>query len=372
MGGHDPRPSTRPMTVSSSLDSLTPLCDRFAITPEEIRARRRFHNFTPDDEANLAEIRSLLARKAGDIIEEFYAHLLEFGELHRFIPDEKTLLRLKETQKQYLIGVGLGADQLDYFEGRLRVGMAHERIGLKLKWYIGAYATLFEITAREIAAEHAGEAGKISSLLASLEKIFTLDLTLALETYYETTVERVESMLKELESTEHKLRLASRLDSLTKINNRQFLMETLEMEILRSRRFNRPFTLLFADIDHFKEINDQHGHVFGDFVLQAVVELMRGILRPTDIIGRFGGEEFVIGLVETNEKTAEQIAERIRLKVAHAPFEQKNKKAPVTLSIGVVALGSNVSDLDHLLERADHAMYEAKAAGRNRVFIGGV
>ena len=139
------------------------------------------------------------------------------------------------------------------------------------------------------------------------------------------------------------------------------------MEFKRSRRYQHPFALLFLDVDHFKEINDRHGHVFGDHVLLHVVQLARGMIRPPDIIGRYGGEEFVIGLVECDQVGALQIAERIRLKIAQDQFAWEHRVASVTVSIGVVMLSPEIDRVETLITRADQAMYHAKRRGRNRV-----
>jgi diguanylate cyclase (GGDEF)-like protein len=144
-------------------------------------------------------------------------------------------------------------------------------------------------------------------------------------------------------------------------------MEALALEFQRSRRYRHPFALLFLDVDHFKDINDRHGHAFGDQVLLHVVQLARGIIRPPDIIGRYGGEEFVIGLVECDQAGALQIAERIRLKIAQDQIAWEHHLTAVTVSIGVVMLSPEIDQVETLISRADQAMYHAKRRGRNRV-----
>ena len=139
------------------------------------------------------------------------------------------------------------------------------------------------------------------------------------------------------------------------------------MEFHRSRRYQHPFALLFLDVDRFKEINDRHGHVFGDHVLLHVVQLARGIIRPPDIMGRYGGEEFVIGLVECYQSGALQIAERIRLKIAQEQCAWEHHSTSVTVSIGIVMLSPEIDQVETLVTRADQAMYYAKHRGRNRV-----
>lgn len=345
------------------------LCRQFQITRQEIETRRAFLGFTALDEENLERIRSVVEGEADSLVEDFYAHLLGFAELNRFLSDKPTLDRLKGTLKQYLLNLGRGSDSDAYFEERLRIGLAHERVGLKQKWYLGAYAKLFDAIAPRLAGRYGQEPERLSSLLITLQKTLTLDSILAVETYYNVMIRRLEDALAELTEAQHDLQRTSRLDGLTKIDNRMALVESVEMEFHRSRRFAHPFNLLFLDIDLFKNLNDQYGHAFGDFVLTKVVELIYTVIRTTDITGRYGGDEFAIGLVECPADAARTIAERIRLKVALAPFEFEDKSASVTVSIGVAALTPEVEQAETLLARADQAMYQAKQAGRNCVSV---
>lgn len=164
--------------------------------------------------------------------------------------------------------------------------------------------------------------------------------------------------------------MVSRVDGLTGVHNRKFLYETLEMEFNRAARFGHAFSILFIDVDHFKRINDTHGHEFGDFVLKTVVEIVQSVIRPADTIGRYGGEEFIVGLVESSLENAQLVAERIRLKVALATFALDGIQAAVTISIGIAELGADTQDLDMLIHKADQGLYQAKESGRNQTCVG--
>ncbi|RJQ47971.1 MAG: diguanylate cyclase [Gaiellales bacterium] len=346
-----------------------PLCDLFQITPKEVFARRAFLDLTDEDERHLATIREIIQADLDKIVGEFYDHLLKADELKRFLSDRRTVDRLQATQRDYLLSLGRNADQLQYFEDRLKIGITHERVGLKQKWYLGAYAILFEIVSRHVGARYVHQPNDLLRLLSSFKKIVTLDMVLAVETYYQATTQRLEGILQQLTDAQQQLQEVSRLDGLTQVSNRRFLMESLEVEWHRSVRFTRPFTLLLVDLDDFKRINDEYGHRFGDFVLQRTVAVMRSTLRPADLIGRYGGEEFAIGLVETDGDLAKQIAERLRLKIALSPFESEGQKANVTASIGVASVEPDVDRVEMLIERADQALYQAKSGGRNQVCI---
>lgn len=346
-----------------------PLCQQMRIDEQEVHARRDFLAFSDSDRQHLDDIHQAIAEDASGIIDEFYACLLQFLPIAEFLADPHLRSHLKETQRQYLLTLGQASDGLDYFEDRLRIGVAHERVGLEQKWYLGAYSILFGIIAQRLARRHAAQPNTLVERLVTLQKILTFDAILAVETYYYATTSRLEGLLQQLNETQKSLEELARLDGLTRINNRMFLMECLEKEVQRSLRFRRPFTLLFLDVDHFKNINDQFGHSVGDSVLKEVVQTVRCAIRPVDLIGRFGGEEFLVGLVETDESAARQVAERIRLRVAHTPFRTAAGPVTLTVSMGVASLAGPIARIEELIDQADHALYRAKKLGRDQVQV---
>ncbi|MBU6481416.1 MAG: diguanylate cyclase [Nitrospirae bacterium] len=355
------------MAEQQGMQATRSLCDQLQITAEELQTRLAFLSFGEQDGRNLVEIRDVICSRVDEIIGEFYDHLLQFEELRGILSDRKLVERLKGSQRQYLLSLGQLGDYVEYAEARLRIGLTHERVGLKQKWYLGAYHKLFELILQRLAVRYSGDACRLSSLILTLNKILMLDEILVVETYYHATTQRQEDSLCQLKDAHRQLEGLSRRDSLTPVNNRRALMEALALEFHRSRRYRHPFALLFLDVDHFKEINDRHGHSFGDQVLLHVVQLARGMIRPPDIIGRYGGEEFVIGLVECDQAGALQIAERIRLKIAQDQFAWEHHATAVTVSIGVVMLSPEIDQVETLITRADQAMYYAKRRGRNRV-----
>ena len=158
------------------------------------------------------------------------------------------------------------------------------------------------------------------------------------------------------------------IDHLTGVANRRRFLELAEQELLRSQRYGRTVCLLMLDIDHFKKINDAHGHQAGDVALRAVAEACRTALRTCDEIGRLGGEEFAVMLPETAMDHAEAAAERIRRAVAELELPLAGGGAlAMTVSIGVTQAAPGELDVDQALARADAALYRAKESGRNRV-----
>lgn len=155
-------------------------------------------------------------------------------------------------------------------------------------------------------------------------------------------------------------------DSLTGAGNRFALRHAMEREIPTAARHGRPLAMIIIDIDYFKAINDRHGHAGGDLALQAVVKCMQGCLRSIDDLFRFGGEEFVILLSDTDCHSAALVAERIRAAIEDMRFEIKGEPLRMTISVGVAMLRKSESG-DALLERSDQLLYQAKQNGRNCV-----
>lgn len=169
-----------------------------------------------------------------------------------------------------------------------------------------------------------------------------------------------------LHKSEERYRLMSQLDGLTQLFNSRHLHEQLAREIERAYRYKRPLTLMMIDADHFKRINDTYGHLCGDHVLQELARTLKECLRNSDTGYRYGGEEFVALMPETNQLTALCVAERLRQQFANLTLMDVNTPFHCTISIGVAELRPSDTGLT-LLKRADQAAYRAKELGRNRV-----
>jgi diguanylate cyclase (GGDEF)-like protein len=158
-------------------------------------------------------------------------------------------------------------------------------------------------------------------------------------------------------------------DGLTNLYNHRYFQEVLVQEIHRASRHDRKFSLLFLDIDNFKKYNDTYGHIHGDNILKRVAEIITTSTRKSDITARYGGEEFVVFLPETSEEGAIAYAENIRKAIEYTVFESIDNKpsGSITVSIGISVYPDDGKKPSQLIEIADIALYEAKAAGKNTV-----
>lgn len=161
----------------------------------------------------------------------------------------------------------------------------------------------------------------------------------------------------------------TKIDPLTGAFNRRGLNELSHRELARTQRTDQPMAMLMVDIDYFKFVNDHYGHPIGDQILILLSDKLQKNLRDTDILCRYGGEEFAILLPETNLQSARKIAERLRINVAKKPFEVPYMKLNITISIGVAWMPGKIASIETLLKRADEAMYMAKRSGRNMVCV---
>lgn len=158
-------------------------------------------------------------------------------------------------------------------------------------------------------------------------------------------------------------------DAMTGLLNRRKVDEELTAELSRARRYGRPLAVLMMDIDHFKKVNDTHGHHAGDQVIRYVATTAKACLRTSDFMGRYGGEEFVVVLPEVGVEGAQVVAERIRAKIAEAPVLVSDQRIAVTSSFGISERRPDTLHAEGLVHEADIALYASKTRGRNRVSV---
>ncbi len=204
------------------------------------------------------------------------------------------------------------------------------------------------------------------------QKLLQLELDHALQkseqekTLYQIKTNQLAQALKEAEQLRIALEKQAHRDQLTQLYNRHYLVDKLNTTFRRSRRNDKPLTLVLADLDHFKKINDRYSHAVGDQVLIRVAEILRANLRKSDVAGRYGGEEFLLILPDTDEQAALRVCEKLRRAIHGHDWSRIAPGLQVTISMGICAR-PNARSHEELLQMADRFLYAAKAAGRNRV-----
>lgn len=175
--------------------------------------------------------------------------------------------------------------------------------------------------------------------------------------------------IKHRKSLEAQLRMVAERDDLTGVDSRSHFMKRAEALLQRAHVDETPFCLFMIDVDHFKRINDTWGHTHGDLILTKIAEVCEQSLRPSDIIGRFGGEEFVVALPHTSPYDAQVVAERLKHNVAALPLDEEMSDLRLSVTIGIAAACAEYADLDALIMQADKMLYAGKRGGRNQVVM---
>lgn len=293
--------------------------------------------------------REAMAPHLDAIVAAFYDYLGAVPELAELLGDGERTARLRLTQHAYLETLGSGRETLSYFESRLRIGRVHERVGLAPSQYLAAYSKLVVLIGEHLSSRLPPAQVFKTCLIA--QRLFWLDADLAMMAYHGTRHDAV------IDSVSR--------DPLTGVTSRSVLMVRLAEECERAERFSRPFSVLFVDLDGFKLINDEAGHETGDRILAVIGECIRTSVRPSDVVGRYGGDEFVIGIVEGNLQTAQDIANRISAQIA-LQLEEEPRRPTASFGVAIRRSGETAQALVH---RADLAMYAAKRAGKNQIAI---
>jgi len=344
------------------------LCDRFGFDDAGIAERLRLLGLaSPRAPVIAAEFQSHVVEPNVDaILEEFYEPLGRHPQFLAVVRDASHVSHLKMTQRRYLLGLGRDFSSRGYFEERLRVGVAHQQAGVSLGLYQSFYCLLQNLLIAKIPDEIKARPDTFVELSQFIIRIAALDMSLAIEIYHSTEIRNLEHSIHTIRDEGELLRRTLQIDSLTRVCSRQFVLQELRERLDAARREQVPLSVLMADLDHFKRINDRHGHLVGDRILRDVATRMSTGARNSDVVGRYGGEEFLIIFDAAPLDVARELAERIRLRVMADPFVEQATELAVTVSLGV-AQARDDDDVDSLTARADRAMYTAKRAGRNRV-----
>ena len=275
--------------------------------------------------------------------------------------------------KRLLAGAGLAAPAVVLVLMLVDAGSAVSnmagRLPVSLALGIGAALACWLLAMGWTARQGSG-AAEIRSLARAAEQMADGELDVAIPEGVSDTGRRLAAALGVVSAAISASQEAATVDRLTGVTSRATLLGALISEVERAGRYERPLTVAFVDIDHFKSVNDTYGHAAGDVVLRGVAQALKGNLRGTDIIGRYGGEEFMLILPETAVEDAATLAEKLRGSVARQRFGvEGNRQLAVTVSIGIAGGVGRSLRVDGLARNADATMYTAKALGRNQTYI---
>ncbi|HFD79187.1 MAG TPA: diguanylate cyclase [Gammaproteobacteria bacterium] len=350
----------------SARKAATPLCDQFGLDAgwREAQLSLIGLNDHSREHTRLLHDRVLTAEVITWIVDRFYEQLLRHQQAAQIL-SSFDVDHLKHKQVAYFREFGVRFGEAGYFESRARVGVAHARVGVPLSLYLESFG-MMQCLILEALMKQVQDAGERELLTRLVLRLTTLDIALATEVYHRARLEDMDRSLKHLQLEQKLLRRQVERDALTGVSSRTSLLHELRGAIARAAKTGQPLSLVMVDLDHFKEVNDRHGHLVGDKVLREVASRIKAALREFDMVGRYGGEEFVVLLEDTSPHTALQIAERIRTRIASEPIHVAGLDLDLTISQGL-ARYQDGDDSRSLLERADAAMYRAKQAGRNCV-----
>ena len=341
------------------------LCRQYGFNPTLRRQRLTQLNLTAQDTDRIVEIQRFVIQPTHRaIMDDFYAFIHKHDHLRQYISNDDQLRRLKQTQTEYLLSLGVNYDSCDYIEYRLRVGIAHARIGMPLSSYLVAYGRLQEILIEKMTAH-----GLSGPYYKSICKVLLLDMSLAIDAYNVTQLQSMSQSIHELEGEKARLNNQLMHDTLTGAYSRAHILEQLDKRLSEIERdHQKHLAIALIDLDKFKSINDRFGHQAGDRVLYEFTQAVDKMIRRQDYFGRYGGEEFLLVMVDLNDQDAYEFAERIRRVLADKLYQIGEEHVQVTASIGL-AIALPGEKMTSLIERADKALYEAKNAGRNQTIL---
>jgi two-component system, cell cycle response regulator len=343
------------------------LCETYGFDRERIDGRMSQFGLSRDHAAVAGLLhRHVLAEHADAMVETFYDRLQGFERAQEILLRGYDIKTLKHAQTEYILSLGQSFWEPAYVGNRLAVGLAHARVGVPLSLYQAAYLILQRILVDGV--RRYVPAPQRDAALDFVLAITALDMSLAIETYHGVRMTTLEDSLGEAENAEQILRARMQLDTLTEVASREYALERLDHALRRWERDRTPVCLAMADLDFFKRVNDVHGHLAGDAVLRDVAARMRSAVRDQDVVGRYGGEEFLLLMQGADLATARRVVQRVRERVADAPINLRDVQVAVTISIGLAQAGPGEA-AHALIDRADRALYAAKQAGRNRVVM---
>lgn len=330
----------------------------FNFDRDAIQQRLNLIELTREDEKWVHELHKLIIEpNIKLLVDDFYHKIMHSMQIAQ-IAAAYELAEMKQTQKQYLSSLGKEFYSSAYFETRLRIGLTHSQIQLSPALYQCA-CYLMQQQLIDLIPEYYPDR---KNLIDFILKIVALDSSLALEAYQSEFNEKLKvSVLAHDKSRQKPLSI----DELTGILNRKGILELLTTK-LYTVAFPKPLSILIAHVDHLDKIDQEHHNATKENLLKDIVGHFQGLVRGNNTIGRFGSQEFLILLHNTDLEQGHTVAERLRSHIEKQNITPKQAETKISLSIGI-ACASPDDTMITLIERADSALYEARRRGHNRV-----
>ena len=344
-------------------------CEKFGYDKSKVNERLALVGLSDADHTTAGRIQQeVIVPRFNAIVDLFFDQLLKISDARQMLHSDELLSAERKNQSRFLLSLGMGFDSLSYFEDRLRVGVAHSAAGLPISLYICSFQLLIQSIIENFPDTLRNNIDDYRTFTRFLMKISTLDMSLAIDTCFINQLKSFEQSLDGMQVLASHLEKHAVTDSLTGMVNHEHVFSELQQAIIKTQAEQAPLCIVMADIDHFKSVNDNHGHLAGDGVLKEVASRIKNSLRGFDIVGRYGGEEFLLILNRADLQTARMVAERIRSRIAATPIDLPETLLDVTISMGVAMVKPD-EDVNSLVERADKALYNAKENGRNQVAL---
>ena len=346
------------------------MCERFGFDTTAIAQRVHLVGLEGSDNLGMGlELqRRVIVPNGKDIAEGIFESLKNIDQFEQIAADNLDADRLREFQYRYLFGLGVNFVSAAYFEDRLRVGYVHNKVGVPQSLYQASFRTLEYLLIHHIPQSIRGDPAAFDQMLMFILKIMALDMSLAVESYCMTEMCLLEDSLQDERGKSRRLRQLAITDWLTDLHNHAYSRHLLQLKLDYAQQNDTPLCVIMADLDQFKKINDEHGHLVGDHVLHIAAARMVSGARTSDEIGRYGGEEFIFVLQDTDINNAAEVAERVRSRINSDAIHYRNATINVSLSLGIAQARSD-DTVDALIERADKTLYAAKLAGRDCVML---
>jgi diguanylate cyclase (GGDEF)-like protein len=342
----------------------TTLLEQMQISDIEISNRMALLDLDNNALSLLAEQQVLIEDNLDKIVNEFYEKQTAIDEIALLIGDADTLMRLRNAQRKYVVDLFSGVYDSEYVNNRLRIGLVHKRIGVEPKLYLSAVKTLKKIIVK-VLNKNIDKREVLEQTLDALDNLFYFDTTLIFDTYIDSLVTEIEAAKNKTEayakSLEAKVAMRTqqledqaRTDPLTGIYNQRAFQDVLRRELMVAKRRESQLSLVYIDVDNFKDINDIQGHIKGDEVLKKIDQSMINSIREVDVACRYGGDEFCLILPDCDIESARNVCMKIL-----ENFTEKYPDYSLSMGISMAGNGEYVAE-ESIIKKADEKMYLAK------------